>query len=738
MATICIAGASLPDLQHVSTVLQRAGMALLGSKDGSGTMDMAAWHDLVCLEACGKLDPGQVVSSPGRELVRQAMDLFGPGMQARVTGWSDTRCIWLLDFWANLEPRLLFLLVCTSPQDALERALTLEQDDFSVDQLMAGWQARHEQLLHFHHVNPERSLLVDGRESVEFADALIEHCARKWQLPLSRQSIAEPPLPTGDVLCRFTAQQLCRRYPLVTELQHELVATRANLGGAGSPALPANDGTDPGAVVAAVRQLRQSAAAAESVPILKSKFDSVRIELEMLRDSTTQQGQLTEQRLQAACRENEFLLAQLIQLQEELEDSQAANLAKATAIDTAVTNLVHAERENVLQAQQMRQVQDELQRYFHQYQDSQRQLNAAASRWRRLLEHKPDYFDHAALEIVGVRDTPDKAIGWRLTSFEAAGRSLPELQFDTVIVQGVAGIALHRQTGSASPLFRWPACLADGDEALILPLDDALAEREVRRQVLDELATSDWAFVQVLVKAFAKALRPPGDLSMPVGMDRTALLAAVDQLQQRLDRLPAVFRYDHVVLKREQVNPDYEHLWFRFENLSFAGRHWTEFEFRLSCADVRPDHFGFCPKLEFPKDASEAPFEAWFVEATDDFGAKLELRFALPDSMDLAVWQRLSERDRDFLSALIERLPAILAVLQAEGVSLQRPWGDWMRMVTDMQAIVSRRAVTRRTGPRRVVQAVARTLHRVVFSRSGPGRAGAPEREQTSISVGRN
>jgi hypothetical protein len=148
-------------------------------------------------------------------------------------------------------------------------------------------------------------------------------------------------------------------------------------------------------------------------------------------------------------------------------------------------------------------------------------------------------------------------------------------------------------------------------------------------------------------------------------------------------------RYDAVALKREQVNPDYEHLWLHFDNLAFDGQRWPDFEFRLSCANVRPKLFGKYPKLEFPEETSQAPFSAWFVESYDDFGGKLELRFALPEAIDLGVWQQIAKDDHAFILALIERLPAILLTLQSAGTPLKRPWGDWINMANDIQRIAA-------------------------------------------------
>lgn len=150
-----------------------------------------------------------------------------------------------------------------------------------------------------------------------------------------------------------------------------------------------------------------------------------------------------------------------------------------------------------------------------------------------------------------------------------------------------------------------------------------------------------------------------------------------------------MLRYDSVSLKSEQVNPDYEHLWLRLGNLSYAGLRWPEFEFRLSCASVSPKKFGTHPKLEFPAVTGLAPFETWFEESYDDFGAKLELRFALPNGMDLGVWQQVSNRDRRFLHLLAYRLPSMLATLEHAGTHIKRQWKDWLKLAEAIRQILA-------------------------------------------------
>ncbi|MGZ5535995.1 MAG: hypothetical protein ACXWFP_15755 [Methylobacter sp.] len=469
----------------------------------------------------------------------------------------------------------------------------------------------------------------------------------------------------------------------------------------------------------------QSKLAAE----LQAKIDQLTKKHDDTIAGHAQQQQDAETRLKDAEQENELLLLQLHQVQEELEayflkhesvQKQNEILQDEVAILTTAhseqsklavvlqaeidqltkihgdilaghsqqqqdveTRLKDAEQENDLLLLQLHQVQEELEHYFLQYQDKQRELQHTETRWQRMLQRNPDYCDYESIEVLPVENDEYNATIWRLKNLNAAGRSLPEIEFKTIIEQGVVGFVFFRNAGM---LTRWPANAATQDELTIIPIgkDDILQQRI---ETLLDLATSDWNLLQALTRLLESILEQPSYQAIPVGFNAEPLHAGLGRFREIIEKFPAIFRYDQVVLKREQVNPDYEHLWLRFDNVTFGSKGWPEFEFRLSCANVRPNHFGAYPKLEFPEETCQAHFEGWFIESYDDFGAKLELRFALPESMDMDVLQRISIGDRGFLSVLIVRLPAILIALQNNGVQLKRPWEDWIKMAKEMQRI---------------------------------------------------
>lgn len=335
-------------------------------------------------------------------------------------------------------------------------------------------------------------------------------------------------------------------------------------------------------------------------------------------------------------------------------------------LETEQRNAKEAQQENELLLVQLHQVQEELEHYFLEHKNAIKQNGELASRWQRMLERTPEYCDYSALELENI-DLPAQRTSWRITNLNAAGQAYAELRFDAVIIGEVASIAFTDQgngTVSAIP------------------------------NAFDTLTTAQWRLLPKLYNILADALQTPiGSVAQLDETQRSALRAALDELLETINSLPTAMRFDRITLKREQVNPDYEHLWLQLSNLSLGDKRWGDIDFRLSCANVRPGKFGTHPKLEFPGETGAALLDGWFAESFDDFGDKLELRFALPDAMDMSVWEKLSQADQAILKILVKNLPLMLSRLDDGRVKLSRPFTDWQQLASAVQSIVAARTV---------------------------------------------
>jgi hypothetical protein len=151
-----------------------------------------------------------------------------------------------------------------------------------------------------------------------------------------------------------------------------------------------------------------------------------------------------------------------------------------------------------------------------------------------------------------------------------------------------------------------------------------------------------------------------------------------------------LLRFDAVKLKRELINPDYEHLWLELKGLGLGSRTWPKFEIRLGAAMVERNGFSKYPKFEIPLiDGKTKPCDSWYAESQDDNGAKLELRFSLEKQVfDTSVWSRLGGADKALFLRLIYSMPDIFLRLEAEHVAIHRPWASWVDLAKSAMQVI--------------------------------------------------
>jgi hypothetical protein len=463
--------------------------------------------------------------------------------------------------------------------------------------------------------------------------------------------------------------------------------------GHGAPKGANQDLRSPEAIFASYRALQDRSAEMLQVQSALAERDALaqeKTELATKLGVETQAGKDSKQRLEASIQQLTLLGSQLDE-QKKLASKPpppAENKAQADALQVAQRKCKEAEQEGELLLLQLHQVQEELENYFLQHQEAQKQLQAEKSRWQRMLKHTPDYCDFESIQLVSAQGDKGLETHWKLKGLDAGVRNFPELEFRVIIEQGVAGFVFTREGSASGPLLRWPQVAASQAKITVLPISAQDTAKE-RSEILRDLACSDLQLVTKLAQLLIKTLEGPTLDAAPVGFVSNELKPALNRFIELIEKyMVASLHYDHVRLKRGERNPNYEHLWFEMENVAISGKQWPSFEFRLACANVRPNQFGEHPKLEFPEASGRTQIEQWFAESSDNLGAKLELRFATPQSMDVSVWRRLSENDRRLIVGLLGILPSMLVNLEESGEKLFRPAQDWQDMVNEMKRIL--------------------------------------------------
>jgi hypothetical protein len=363
------------------------------------------------------------------------------------------------------------------------------------------------------------------------------------------------------------------------------------------------------------------------------------------------------------------------------------------ALEAAQAQLKESQEEGELLLLQLHQVQEELETHFLRGKDLEQELQQMRRRHERMQRRHPEAVDVDAIEIAEVdASAAVPLLTWRLKGLSVQGRIWPELTLKATLGPNGFGLQLDAPAGSA---------LAGCMDRPLVP--KALVARDTEQVTrFRKLGASAWRCLVTACAAADEALATPSLIeSLPAGFDAVFWKQALGPAAPVLRALPPAFRHDGVRLKREKVNPDYEHLWLVFEGASYGDREMPAFEMRLGAAQTQPGKFSQLPKLEFPLAADgQKPFEGWFEESHDDYGPKFELRADLSrQAFDLAVWAKLPKPSQALLLSFIAVLPTAVESLRASGKPISRSWQDWQSLSKGVIDVMRLRLAPQNPGP---------------------------------------
>ena len=377
------------------------------------------------------------------------------------------------------------------------------------------------------------------------------------------------------------------------------------------------------------------------------------------------------------------------ELQQQLQQEQQTSQALKSDLANRSKALNDTEQEAELILLQLHQVQEELEQYFLKFQGAESAAQQLQQRLTRWAQRYPDHCEWESLAVL-----PHTKPHWQevlITQLQHGGRTLPQLHLQLHHTKRHTQLMLRPANDGALPLLRWPIETAGSATPTAVSgvlLDPSAKPGTPEFANLAALTPSDLQLLQAVCNAVAQHLQTQASTSGA----GDAWHLHWQSLAQGLAGLPPIWRFDYLSLRHEQVNPDYEHLWFHFEHAQYGDRHWPVFEFRLSANNVRKGKWSHLPKLEFPLPEGNQPkqFDNWFEEAEDDKGAKFELRFDMKaPAVDVAAWTALSSADQAQAIALVQSLPSLLNQLEQAGTPIHRPWADWHVMASGIRHAVT-------------------------------------------------
>lgn len=649
MKTLCITGTECAMFNKISDTIFNAGIspAKTITQPNGSSMDFNDWHQKVVDE--NSLLSIDSSSKIGRVWEQLAVDLFMENVGQEKWGWACPHSVKLLNFWHSFAPQLCFILLYSTPEEAIYSASKNLNNNSahnnSGDAIIKQWLNDQQMMLKFYIKNPLQSLLINVNDFRKNPKYLVEKINEHFNFNLnSFTALNDPdsenlkilePNSLAEYLVNITLQQsqyLSEVNTLFSELEKNKVAICAD------------------EIIAENGIMNNSISTENNSKISNNNNDSIVVDSYAL-----------------LCKYN-YDISNNINLQNnfvELQDSR---------------------EEAVLLLRQLHKVQEELEFYYLEYRAEKKRADTIESKWEKMLNKHPYYID--CDNIICQNSSDNQGLFWSLENIEIFNRSIDFLQLETLLWQDKIIFRFVEKQDKDLPLLVWNPNSKDNqnnNEFIVCPL--------IVNDAIQQLATTDIILLKNLSVLFFQQLQNNKDGIIVSNPNINLFINMFRQIPDFLDNvLPKTLRFDELYIKDYEELGEYENLTFHLTNISFANKLYKNFEFRLACANIQDNQFGTDPKLEFPEEFGKIILENWFAESEDNYGSKLELRFAIPNAMDINVWDKLSQNDKNFIYNLVNLLPnriTQLSKINTNEKMFSRSFDDWINLANTIKNILN-------------------------------------------------
>lgn len=649
MKTLCITGTECAMFNKISDTIFNAGIspAKTITQPNGSSMDFNDWHQKVVDE--NSLLSIDSSSKIGRVWEQLAVDLFMENVGQEKWGWACPHSVKLLNFWHSFAPQLCFILLYSTPEEAIYSASKNLNNNSahnnSGDAIIKQWLNDQQMMLKFYIKNPLQSLLINVNDFRKNPKYLVEKINEHFNFNLnSFTALNDPdsenlkilePNSLAEYLVNITLQQsqyLSEVNTLFSELEKNKVAICAD------------------EIIAENDIMNNSISTENNSKISNNNNDSIVVDSYAL-----------------LCKYN-YDISNNINLQNnfvELQDSR---------------------EEADLLLRQLHKVQEELEFYYLEYRAEKKRADTIESKWEKMLNKHPYYID--CDNIICQNSSDNQGLFWSLENIEIFNRSIDFLQLETLLWQDKIIFRFVEKQDKDLPLLVWNPNSKDNqnnNEFIVCPL--------IVNDAIQQLATTDIILLKNLSVLFFQQLQNNKDGIIVSNPNINLFINMFRQIPDFLDNvLPKTLRFDELYIKDYEELGEYENLTFHLTNISFANKLYKNFEFRLACANIQDNQFGTDPKLEFPEEFGKIILENWFAESEDKYGSKLELRFAIPNAMDINVWDKLSQNDKNFIYNLVNLLPnriTQLSKINTNEKMFSRSFDDWINLANTIKNILN-------------------------------------------------
>ncbi len=668
MTILCITGFSNAATQMAQRALLACGMAPHLALERDPTLDLVRWHERVssALPLSGQQthsESADRIKQPSRIWQQLAIDLMVANMDSANWGWAHPGAVQYLEFWAQLDSDIRFVLVCEDRQSLVCRLVEQGEAPVNIHSHVALWAQNHQEMLRFHLRNPNRSLLVWDAEIQSEPSKLIQRIERDWQIPLNAALADAQALQHPTALLQYIALSILSEHPQTAPIDYEL---QSLIGSSNWPA--ASDQIKTADLIEIYGHLQERTELQGQLQRAQQNIDDtndLRIQDQEKTKAETTAKQDALNNLAAEQKSSAVLKKQI----GELSTAQQQALAKHKEL----------QEESDLLLAQLHQVQEELEKYYRQHKERQIEVQKLQDRWLRAVQSHSELQDFEVLELLSESST-ELTAHWRIHQLQVGGLMKGPFEFTTVIENGVTGLTFTKSAKGKSPLHRWPLIGAKESQLSIIPVKGK-DDPQKRSATLLQLGTTDWQMVRLLTDKLVKTV---GSAAMAKQISHgPALLEGLKTQQQILDTVPALLRFDDIKLLGQQNTEQKSVICLRLTHADLQGLNANSFEFQVQL-NLAAGSAMTSAHLIFDEKTAGTPFENWTHNVKSSAGQAVMALQLGPKGWQPPHWHLLSPLDHQWLQNTVRLLPFMLATLQNQGVKLQKGWTPWVQAATEM------------------------------------------------------
>jgi hypothetical protein len=165
---------------------------------------MLSAHDVELASPSG-LEPLR----PGKLWTEMAVDMFMANINQPLWGWADHQTALAMDFWADFDPQVRFVVCYEPPQAYLARALSTNTSPTAeeIEGALREWSRWNSYLMGQFQRHRDRSLLVNSNEAMRNPAKVLQLMGLEWQWMMEETGSEE-----GSALFTTLAHHLARNF----------------------------------------------------------------------------------------------------------------------------------------------------------------------------------------------------------------------------------------------------------------------------------------------------------------------------------------------------------------------------------------------------------------------------------------------------------------------------------------------------------------------------------------------